>query len=205
MESNIDSLTKKLYEEGISKAEADGDRIIFNANEEAKKIIEEAKNKSEVILNKAKNEANKLNHSVQSEMQLAYHQMLGVLRQRITDVLTDEALSNTLNESLNKEDLIKEMILLLVQNIQLEKNQYKLQLLLNEKLKRQIDNWIALEVNTKLKEGVHIEVIEGKSTLIRISEDKGKSYLEISEATLEEFFRSYLRDQIKARLSTEND
>ena len=49
MEKNLDLLTRKIYEEGIEKA-----------NVEVEKIIDEARQKAESIVHKAKKEAEKI-------------------------------------------------------------------------------------------------------------------------------------------------
>ena len=52
MESKLQELTKKLYNEGVQKANKEADSILEKTNEESKNIIAEAKKKAESIIEK---------------------------------------------------------------------------------------------------------------------------------------------------------
>ena len=46
MENKLDVLTKKLYEEGVDKANQEAEKIIANAKESAAKLVAEAEAKA---------------------------------------------------------------------------------------------------------------------------------------------------------------
>ena len=47
MENKIQELTDKIYREGVEKGNAEAQRLIANAQEEAKKIVEDAHKEAE--------------------------------------------------------------------------------------------------------------------------------------------------------------
>ncbi len=49
MENKLDVLTKKLYEEGVDKANQEAEKIIANAKESAAKLVAEAEAKARDI------------------------------------------------------------------------------------------------------------------------------------------------------------
>ena len=54
MENKIQELTDKIYREGVEKGNEEAQRLIANAQEEAKKIIEDGKRKTDEQLCRCK-------------------------------------------------------------------------------------------------------------------------------------------------------
>ena len=61
-DNKLDLLTKKIYEEGIEKAQQDAKSILEKAQQDAQNIIDEANAKANAIVEKANNDAANLKH-----------------------------------------------------------------------------------------------------------------------------------------------
>lgn len=64
MENKLDVLTKKLYEEGVDKANQEAEKIIANAKESAAKLVAEAEAKARDIMAAAESESESLKKSL---------------------------------------------------------------------------------------------------------------------------------------------
>ena len=66
MDNKLDILTKKIYEQGVEKANHDSIEIVDNAKKEAEKIVNDAKAEAERIVNQANKEAEELKTKVKT-------------------------------------------------------------------------------------------------------------------------------------------
>ncbi|HOH47375.1 MAG TPA: hypothetical protein PLX59_05995, partial [Candidatus Cloacimonadota bacterium] len=71
MSDQLQELLKKVYEEGVGKAEAEAGKLMDNAKQEAAKIKETAQKEADQILQKAKKEAEDLKKNTDSDLKLA--------------------------------------------------------------------------------------------------------------------------------------
>jgi V/A-type H+-transporting ATPase subunit E len=57
MNDQLQELLKKVYEEGVAKANAEAEKIINSAKEQAEDTVSQAKQKAETILKEAEKKA----------------------------------------------------------------------------------------------------------------------------------------------------
>ncbi len=88
MENKLDVLTKKLYEEGVDKANQEAEKIIANAKESAAKLVAEAEAKARDIMAAAESESESLKKKSESEMALSARQAITALKQAVTDLIS---------------------------------------------------------------------------------------------------------------------
>ena len=67
-DNKLDILTKKIYEEGIEKAQNDANNILDKAQRSAESIIKEAENKANAIIEKANNDSANLRQRTETEI-----------------------------------------------------------------------------------------------------------------------------------------
>ena len=103
MENNdnkLELLTKKIYEEGIEKAQNDAKEILDNANNKANSIIKEAENKANAILEKAQNDSAILRQKTETELSMSAKQAMASLKQQITTLISNNLVCNTENKKI---------------------------------------------------------------------------------------------------------
>ena len=90
MENNdnkLELLTKKIYEEGIEKAQQDAQDILNKAKNEADNIVKEAENKANAIIEKAQSESAALRQKTETELGMSAKQAVAALKQQITNLI----------------------------------------------------------------------------------------------------------------------
>lgn len=84
MENKLDVLTKKLYDEGVDKANQEAEKIIARAKDDAAKLVTDAEAKAKAIQAKAEADVENLKKKAESEMTLSARQAITALKQAIT-------------------------------------------------------------------------------------------------------------------------
>lgn len=194
MQSKLQELTEKLYNEGITKANEDAVQIIDNAKKEAEKIIKDANVKAESIIEKANNKSAEMAKNTESELKLSSKQAINALKQEITQLLASGTIGNTVKDTFKEKEFIKSLISTIVKNwnprelesidlllVLPESDKKTFHAFVESKLKSLLDGEIIVKFDNRLKNGFKIGPSDGSYTLSFSDED------------FENFFKAYLR------------
>ena len=110
MDNKLDILTKKIYEQGVEKANHDAVEIVENAKKEAEKIVNDAKAEAERIVNQANKEAEELKTKVAADVKMAATQSIAVTKQEIEKMGVMNAAENGVKASLGSAEFVKELV-----------------------------------------------------------------------------------------------
>ncbi len=191
MEKNLDLLTRKIYEEGIEKANIEVEKIIDEARQKAESIVNKAKKEAEKILADAHEETEALKRNALSEIRLGGQQAISSLKQTIQNLLSSKILNVSISETFQDPEFLKKLILEIVKewksdagiNLTLpEGMRDKLNKAFEQSLAKEIKN---LEINfdNKLKGGFKISKADDTYQIVFSDED------------FVEFFKPYLREK----------
>lgn len=111
MEKNIDLLTRKIYDEGIEKANIEAEKIIDDARQKANSIIEKAKKEGENIVNDAQAESDSIKKNALSEIKLGGQQAVSSLKQAIERMISGKILDENIKLSFHDPAFVKQMII----------------------------------------------------------------------------------------------
>lgn len=110
MENKLDVLTKKLYEEGIGKANQEAEKIIAEAKAKAESLISDAEAKAKDIQNEAMAEAENLKKKAVSEMALSARQAITALKQEITGLIVGKVSGEMAKEAFKDAAFVQGMV-----------------------------------------------------------------------------------------------
>lgn len=110
MDNKLQQLTEKLYQEGFSKGEEEGKRIIHQAQEEAKKIMEDAHQKASQILHQAQLQSEELKKNTESEIRMASRQSIETVKQTIEHFIVAKSIGESTAKVLDDITFVKELI-----------------------------------------------------------------------------------------------
>ncbi len=196
MEKNIDLLTRKIYDEGIEKANIEAEKIIEEARKKAAEIIDKAKKEGEKLVTDAQSESESVKKNALSEIKLGGQQALSSLKQSMQSLLSGKILDENIKVSFHDPAFVKQMILEVVKAWQ--KNQ-GLELSLPENLKKQADQAfekslskeigdLKINFNNKLKGGFKIAQKDSGYQVVFTDED------------FVEFFKPFLKEKTQELL-----
>lgn len=193
MENKLQELTGKIYEEGITKAKEEAEKIIAEAKKEADDLRNKVKKEAELILDKAGKESSELKKNVESELKMSARQAISTIKQQITELITAKALNNTVQESFNDKEFIKKIIEITVRNWNPGKDSYDLRLLLPKEDEKSLGNYFSLKQKELLSGSVDIKFDDSINSGFKIGPKDGRYIISFTDEDFENFFKTYLR------------
>ena len=150
MQDKLQELTEKLYNEGLSKGKADADRMLADARKESEAMVAKAEEKAAAIIARAEKEAADLRSKAESDIRMASAQALQATRKDIENLLTGKLADASVLED---PAFLKEIIKAVAQKFDAQQAQ-DLALVLPEKLRSELEPWVAGELKKSLSHGV---------------------------------------------------
>ena len=203
MESKLQELTKKIYKEGIEKANNEAESILQNAKDEANKIISDAKKEADLIVSKAKKESEQLNKNIISEIRMTSNQSISLLKQEITEMLSSSALSPKIQKATEDIGFIKEIIKEIVSKWNPALKNLDLNIILPQKSKNKLEEYYKKEASDILNKGIELKFEERMDRGFKIGPKDNSFILSYTEKDFENFFQSFLKPKTKAILFSE--
>jgi V/A-type H+/Na+-transporting ATPase subunit E len=200
MESKLQELTKKLYKEGVEKANKEAGSILEKADSESQHIVSEAKKKAETIIENAKKESEQLKNKVLSEIRMSSNQAISLLKQNITNLLSSSALKGKIEKATDDLAFIKELIKLIISKWDSGSKDLNLELILPEKTKNKLIDYFKKEGKSILSKGIELKFEERMKNGFKIG-PKGESFvLSFTDEDFDLFFQSFLKPKTKTIL-----
>ena len=198
MENKLDVLTKKLYEEGVDKANQEAEKIIAQAKEKAAKLIAEAEEQAKGIKAGAATEVENMKKKAESEMTLSARQAITALKQSITSLISGEVAGNIAKAGFKDEAFVQEMIVAILKKWDVASGNLNLELILSEE-KEKFQQFVATKYKELLDKGLEIKVGDHTDAFVIQPKDGGYQ-VAFSEKLFETFFNQYMRSFTKSLL-----
>lgn len=187
----IQELTEKIYREGVEKGRAEAERIIEAAKEEAQQILEAARQQAETVQQQARKQAEETDANTRNELRLFISQALNALKSEITNVLSDQVVSDSVQKMTADSDFLKKFALGLALKWA-ESEPVTISTGDAEGLKA----YFAKEAKDILDKGVKIEQVNNIKTLFTIAPQDGSYKVEFGKEQFESYFKAFLRPQL---------
>ncbi len=195
MDSKIQELTQKIYNEGVQKGNAEAEKIIAEATAKRDALLQEAKTQAENIVRDAEKKAVATQQNTQSELKLYADQMIESLKSSVTDMLTGEIAGSNVKAAMSNPAFMQEMILALVRSWNPDKG---LEIQTPEADKLQA--YFTENAKDLLDKGVTIKSVGGLPTTFQIAPKDGSYKMIFGEAEFIELFKGFLRPQLAKAL-----
>lgn len=191
MENKLDSLTQKIYQEGIEKANQERDDILNNAKTEADRIIKDAKKEADQIKTKAQDEAEELKRNSMADLKLAGNQAISSLKQQIKDLLVVKILKDPTKEIFVDTNFLKELILSITKNWDHKEG---ITLSFSPKMQEKIDKAFENSIKKEVKD-LNITYDKRLTEGFRITPKNGSFQITFTDQDFVEFFKPFVRDK----------
>ena len=202
MENNdnkLELLTKKIYEEGIEKAQNDAQSILEKAQTEAENIVKEAENKAKAILEKAQNESAALRQKTETELGMSAKQAVAALKQQVTNLISNNIAVDMTTAAFKDEDFVRELMAKIIEKWNTEGNA-DLNVIMNDKEKEDFEKYLLAKHKDLLNNNLTIVTINSQKDGFVIQPKDGSYKMTFSEKVFEEFFNAYLKEYSKKLL-----
>lgn len=198
MDNKLDILTKKIYEQGVEKANHDAVEIVENAKKEAEKIVNDAKTEAERIVNQANKEAEELKTKVNADVKMAATQSIAVTKQEIEKMVVMSAAEQGVKASMSSADFVKELIIDIVKAFNPENaSPVALDLILPEAMRKEVEPFVKNEINKMFKSNVTVSFNKKLGGGFKVAPQDGGYVLQFTDEEFNQLISNYLRPATK--------
>ena len=195
MDSQIQALTEKVYQEGVLKGEQEAAKILAAANAQAEQVERDARARAEQIIAEAQRSASELKSNTERELKLNASKLIEVTKASIVDVLAGRIAGDSVQALTANPELLQRVVLEIAKGFDL-KHGVEITSSQAEELKA----YFAQNAKALLEEGLTIKQVAGKATQYTIRPQNGGFKVEIGEQEFVELFKSILRPQLAQEL-----
>lgn len=195
MDSQIQALTEKVYQEGVLKGEQEAAKILADANAQAEQVERDARARAEQIIADAQRSASELKSNTERELKLNASKLIEATKASIVDVLAGRIAGDSVQVLTANPELLQRVVLEIAKGFDL-KHGVEITSSQAEELKA----YFAQNAKALLEEGLTIKQVAGKATQYTIRPQNGGFKVEIGEQEFVELFKSILRPQLAQEL-----
>jgi V/A-type H+-transporting ATPase subunit E len=204
MQNKLQELTEKLYNEGLSKGRQEAEMILAKASSEAADIVAKAREESGKIIEDARKEAEEIRDRLLNELRMASRQSITTLKKEIETLIIFKALGTPVKDTLEDTELIKSVIKSAVEAFKPETgSSASLNIILPERLKGQLDNFIRKEIEEQMKVGIILSFDKKMSGGFKIGPKDDNYFISFTDKDFQEFLGGYLRPKTREILFSE--
>ena len=161
------------------------------AQKKAQKLIADAQKEAEGIIANARKSADELTENTKSELKLFAGQALNALKTEITNLLTNETVSDAVKGFIADKDFFNKFIVTLA--TQWSANE---PIVISVKDAESLKKYFASNAKNLLDKGVKIEEVNGAKALFSVSPADGSYKVNFGEEEFENYFKEFLRPQL---------
>ncbi len=201
MHSSIEELTKKIYDEGVGKAQQKADEMTQNAQQKAQEIVQDAERKGKTIIKNAEKAAADIKTKNETEMKLAAQQSLSNLKQETTDLLVWEVTNKPLKNAFDDKTFVQGLIKKLVDSwLKHFGNEEGLNILLSEKDFNETQTYVRDNAQKLLKNGITVNCNNAMTNGFQISPGGTGFKVSFTAEDFENYFKSFAKPNISKLL-----
>jgi len=197
MQTKLQELTEKIYQEGVEKAQSEADKILSEAKLQAAEIIARAQKEAENLLGEAGKESTTLRKNALNELQLAGRQLVSDIKLKIVELLEYKSLAPQTKEAFNDQVFVKELIITTLKNWKANSAEtVDMEVLLPAAKQKEFESYIKDQVNAVFGKGVQISFSERIESGFKIGPKDGGYMISFTGDDFENFFQTYLRPRL---------
>lgn len=195
MDSQIQALTEKVYQEGVLKGEQEAAKILAAANAQAEQVECDARARAEQIIAEARRSASELKSNTERELKLNASKLIEATKASIVDVLAGRIAGDSVQALTANPELLQRVVLEIAKGFDLK---HGVEITSNQA--EELKAYFAQNAKALLEEGLTIKQVAGKATQYTIRPQNGSFKVEIGEQEFVELFKSILRPQLAQEL-----
>jgi V/A-type H+/Na+-transporting ATPase subunit E len=188
MARTLGDITNELAEKVLSPAKAEADKIINNANNEAGGIIRDAEQKAAAVMQKATSEAAVIRRQMEIDMDKAARNFIIMLQERIENSVMSPAIEEEIVPPLEDGDFLPKIIEMIIKEfINLNGKENRVEVLLPERHKKQLEAWFLNRFEKKMLSGVTVHFTDKITFGFKLGVEGSRSHFNFSAGLLEVF------------------
>ena len=191
MDTKIQELTDKIYQEGVEKGQEEANRIIAGAKEQENTLIREAEGKAAQIVADAGKKADELKRNTEAELRLFTSQAIEALKSEVANLVTNRIVTNNVTAATNDKAFMQKVILTIAGEWA-----KKEAITVQAADAQALTNYFEANARELLQQGVNIEQVNGKKTSFTLAPADGAYKISFGEEEFIAYFKEFLRPQL---------
>lgn len=197
MQSKLTELTEKIYQEGVSKAIIESEKINNDAKREAELIISKAQDEANQIIENAKKEADDIKSRSLSELKLSARQMFSDIKQQVVNLIETKTIKEDTEKSFSDVNFIGDIIKVIIEKWDPQSSEIpNLHILLPEEKRTELESYFNQKLNILMQRGVEIQYSDRIKKGFKISPQNGGYSISFTDEDFDALFNSYLRPKL---------
>lgn len=199
MLTKLQELTDRLYQEGLSKGQAEGEEILGKAREEARQILDQARKEARDIVESAKAEALDYKTKIESDLKMAASQSLLATRQDIENLIVAKLSDTQVKDAMTAPEFVQGIITAVAQKFSAE-GATDLSLVLPASMQAALEPFVKNQLGKVLGSEVQATFSKKISGGFTIGPKDGGWFVSMTDETFSDLISSYLRPATKKLL-----
>jgi V/A-type H+-transporting ATPase subunit E len=191
MNTKLQELTEKIYQEGVEKGQTEATAIVEQAKAVAAGITAKAEEEAAAILASATEKAVELSRNTKAELQLFANQIVNALKTEIMNLVCGEVVSEAVTAAATDKDFMQQVMLTFVKNMATDEG-VTIEALQAEKLTA----YFKAHAKDLLNKGVTIKQVNNVKTQFVLTPENSGYKLNFGEDEFISFFKEFLRPQL---------
>lgn len=191
MNTKIQELTEKLYQEGVERGNQESSRLIEEAKSQSAAIIKAAEDRAAAILSDASKRVAEQKKNVEAELKLFASQSVEALKSEIANMITNKVVSEGVASAVADKVFLQEFILKLVS----QWNDGDLPVIQSADADS-LRSYFMAHAKSLLDRGLKIEQVNGKACNFTILPADGSYKITFGEEQFSAYFKAFLRPQL---------
>lgn len=191
MNTKLQELTDKIYNEGVEKGKTEAAELVAKAQKEAADIVAKAKSEAENIMNAANRNAEELKKNTQSELKLFADQSVNALRTEVANLLCGKIATDSVKAATADKGFMQGLIADLCKQW-VNDGEVRIE----AKDAEALTSYFTANAKDLLNNGVKISEVKGLKTDFSISPAQGGYKISFGDAEFVEYFKEFLRPKL---------
>lgn len=197
MQTKLQELTEKIYQEGVNKANEEAEKILANAKEEARNLIAQANKEAKELIEKAEKEADELKKNSLNELQLSARQAISDLKQKVAALVETQTIKPGTKAAFKDTQFVKEIIKTVVKNWNPSSGEaIHLKMVLPAQQQKELEEYFKLEASDMLNNKLDVSFSDKLKGGFKIGPKDGGFMVSFTDDDFENFFQAYMRPKL---------
>jgi V/A-type H+-transporting ATPase subunit E len=193
MESRLESLTKKIYEQGVERGREDARTIVEKAHVEAAAIVAKAKTEADDAIRAAREEALGQKNRALAEIRIAGEQALSALRQEVVYLLSRSTLKADIDKVLDDPKSLLDVVKQAVQATIARTGTSDVEIAFSTEARGKLESIATTHLKDLLNKGLEIRFDGRFERGFRVGPRNGDYQVSFTDSDFLVFFQSYLK------------
>lgn len=201
MTDQLQDLLQRVYEEGVSKAKAEADKILRAAQQTADDTVSNAKIQADKIISDAQNNASELAKNSETDLKMAAQHTINSVKQRLIDVVQQKVLDEAIKVNFADPAFLKQIILSALEAWKTGGGEGNI--MISETMRGKLDEGFMGSLKDALGSGLKVDFSPALKNGFILSPVDGGYKLSFTDEDFANLFKSYLRPRTAQLLFSE--